>query len=978
MILVTLAAALVLAAPPAAPARTPAAKSPPPRTTPDAVAPSIETPKIPFQRFVLPNGLVLIVHEDPKAPIVAVNVWYHVGSKNERPGKTGFAHLFEHLMFNGSEHFNDDWFKVLERIGGTDLNGTTNRDRTNYFQNVPTPALDTVLWMESDRMGHLLGAVTQARLDEQRGVVKNEKRQGENQPYGRAWEAISAGSFPAGHPYSWTTIGSMQDLDAATLDDVKAWFKDWYGAANAVIVVAGDVKADDVRSRVEKYFGNIPSGPPLTRQEAWIAKRTGEHRQAMADRVPQSRVYLVWNTPSWTSPESDDLNLAARILSSGKSSRLYKRLVYDGQIATDTAAMQASGEIAGQFMITATARPGGELAPVEAAAREELARFLEKGPTQAELDRARMELLASFTRGVERIGGFGGKSDVLAQGEVFGGRPDFYEERLARVRSATPARVQAAAQRWLTDGVFVLEVTPWKDGKVSASDADRSKVPDAGTPPAPRFPEVEKAVLGNGLRVMVVSRPSVPVVNFQLVVDAGFSSDPKGAAGTARLAAALIPDGTATRNALQISDALRDLGATLSASSSLDGTTVALSALKSRLDPSLELFADVALHPSFPEAELERQKKLLLAAIEREKAEPGSMAGRVLPRLVYGEGHPYANPSSGSGTKASVSALTRADVERWYRSRFHPSDACPRRGGRRHHEGDPAPAGAALLLLGAREGDDEGPRPGQQGGRTAPLPRRQARIGAVGHPGRHARPAARQPRGDRAGGGQPGAGRRLHVPHQHEPARGQALDLRGAHRPRRRQGSPSLLRLGARPVGQDQGVGAGDPEGARRHRRRPPGDGRRARGGEVVDGARPARTLGDRQRRGRVGGGGRHLRPRRRLLGRLRRQGGGAHPGAGRGGREVHPDRRGGLGGRGRPVQDREGTLRAGARGARPPRRRRKPGEVARRGAGVTRHGARREARRRGRPVGRGRPGPPPPSSPPAGRSRGRPRAAAR
>jgi zinc protease len=341
MTLVALATALVLAAPPAAPAKTPAAGARAAKSTPVAAAPSIDTPKIAFQRFVLPNGLVLIVHEDPKAPIVAVNVWYHVGSKN------GFAHLFEHLMFNGSEHFNDDWFKVLERIGGTDLNGTTNRDRTNYFQNVPTPALDTVLWMESDRMGHLLGAVTQARLDEQRGVVKNEKRQGENQPYGRAWEAISAGSFPAGHPYSWTTIGSMQDLDAATLDDVKSWFKDWYGAANAVIVVAGDVKADDVRARVEKYFGNIASGPPLTRQEAWIAKRTGEHRQAMADRVPQSRVYLVWNTPSGSSPESDDLDLAARILSSGKSSRLYKRLVYDGQIATDTSAMQMSGEIAG-------------------------------------------------------------------------------------------------------------------------------------------------------------------------------------------------------------------------------------------------------------------------------------------------------------------------------------------------------------------------------------------------------------------------------------------------------------------------------------------------------------------------------------------------------------------------------------------------------------------------------------------------------
>jgi zinc protease len=676
MTLVALAAALVLAAPPAARAKTPAAGARAAKSTPVPTAQGLDTPKIAFQRFVLPNGLVLIVHEDHKAPIVAVNVWYHVGSKDERPGKTGFAHLFEHLMFNGSEHYNDDWFKVIDRIGATDRNGTTNRDRTNYFQNVPTPALDTVLWMESDRMGYLLGAVNQARLDEQRGVVKNERRQSyDNAPYGRAWEAISAGSFPAGHPYSWTTIGSMQDLDAASLDDVKTWFKDWYGAANAVIVVAGDVKADDVRTRVEKYFGVIPSGPPLTRQEAWIAKRTGEHRQAMQDRVPQSRVYLVWNTPEGSNAESDDLDLAARILSSGKSSRLYKRLVYDGQIATDASAMQMGGEIAGQFMITATARPGGALAPVEAAAREELTRFLEKGPTQVELDRARMELLSAFTRGVERIGGFGGKSDVLAQGEVFGGRPDFYEERLARIRSATPARVQAAARRWLTDGVYVLEITPWKDGKVAASDADRSKVPDAGTPPAPKFPEVEKAVLGNGLRIMVVPRPSVPLVNFQLVVDAGYSSDPKGAAGTARLASTLLTEGTATRSSLQISDALRDLGAALSASSSLDSTTVSLSALKTNLDPSLELFADVVLRPSFPEAELDRQKKLLLAGIERERSQPNGMATRVLPRLVYGDGHPYANPMSGSGTTDSVTALTRADVERWYQARFHPSDA---------------------------------------------------------------------------------------------------------------------------------------------------------------------------------------------------------------------------------------------------------------------------------------------------------------
>ena len=467
----------------------------------------------------------------------------------------------------------------------------------------------------------------------------------------------------------------MQDLDAATLDDVKDWFKEWYGAANAVIVVAGDVKAEDVKARVEKYFGNIPSGPPLTRQEAWIAKRTGEHRQAMADRVPQARVYLSWNTPTASSPDSEDLELAARILSSGKSSRLYKRLVYDGQIATDVSASQMAGEIAGQFLVIATARPGGELGPVEAAAREELARFLEKGPTQAELDRARTEILAAFTRGVERIGGFGGKSDVLAQGEVYGGRPDFYEERLARLRSATPARVRAAAQRWLSDGVFVLEITPGRRARSPGAEADRAKVPDAGTPPAPKFPEVEKAVLGNGLRIMVVSRPSVPVVNLSLVVDAGFSSDPKGAAGTARLAAALIPDGTAratrcksrTRSATWEPPSRRARRSTRPPSRSRPSDPG--STRRSSSSPTWRST------PPSPRPSSTGSGSSCSPPSSGSGSEPSAMAGRVLPRLVFGDGHPYSNPSSGSGTKASVSAITRADVEAWYRSRFHPSDA---------------------------------------------------------------------------------------------------------------------------------------------------------------------------------------------------------------------------------------------------------------------------------------------------------------
>jgi zinc protease len=307
--------------------------------------------EIPYQRYVLPNGLTLLVHEDHKAPIVAVNVWYHVGSKNERPGHTGFAHLFEHLMFNGSEHFDKEFQEPLERAGATDLNGTTNGDRTNYFENVPTSALDLALWLESDRMGHLVGAISQAKLDEQRGVVQNEKREDENVPYGKVWDFLTPKLYPANHPYSWTTIGSMEDLDAAKLDDVKGWFQTYYGAANAVVVIAGDIDPKTAREKVEHYFGDIPAGPPVARQGEWTAKRTGSQRGQMQDRVPQARLYKVWNVPSWSSADADYLNLVSSVLSDGKSSRLYKRLVYDEQLATDVNASLDLREIGGLFTI---------------------------------------------------------------------------------------------------------------------------------------------------------------------------------------------------------------------------------------------------------------------------------------------------------------------------------------------------------------------------------------------------------------------------------------------------------------------------------------------------------------------------------------------------------------------------------------------------------------------------------------------------
>ena len=350
-------------------------------------------PEIAFEKFVLPNGLTVVVHEDHKAPIVAVNVWYHVGSKNEKAGKTGFAHLFEHLMFNGSEHFNDDYFKALEKVGATELNGTTNEDRTNYFQNVPASALDFALFMESDRMGRLLAAIDQAKLDEQRGVVQNEKRQGDNQPYGRVRYLISENVYPAGHPYSWPVIGSMEDLQAASLDDVREWFKTYYGPNNAVLVIAGDVSIADVKSKVEKWFGDIPPGPPIAKHTEWVAKMKGAKRGALQDRVPQARIYMVWNTPQWGAPESTLLDIAGDVLAAGKSSRLYKRLVYDDQIATDVFAYQSEDEIGGNFIIQATVKPGGSLAAVEKAIHEELARLIHAGPTADELSRVKTPVL---------------------------------------------------------------------------------------------------------------------------------------------------------------------------------------------------------------------------------------------------------------------------------------------------------------------------------------------------------------------------------------------------------------------------------------------------------------------------------------------------------------------------------------------------------------------------------------------------------
>jgi zinc protease len=635
---------------------------------------------IPYQRFVLTNGLTLLVHEDHKAPIVAVNIWYHVGSKNEKPGKTGFAHLFEHLMFTGSENFKGGgdqraFFEAMERIGATDLNGTTSEDRTDYFQNVPKNALDVALWLESDRMGHLLGAIDQTKLDVQRGVVQNEKRQGENEPYGVTWELLTKGTAPPGHPYSWTVIGSMEDLNAASLEDVREWFKTYYGAANTVLVLAGDIDPQTALQKAEQYFGDIPAGPPVARFDQWIPHIPGTRRQQVSDRVPQARLYKVWNIPAYGEAENVYLDLVSDVLGSGKNSRLYKRLVYDDQIATDVSVGVDPREISGQLMITATARPGEDLARIEKAVDEEVARFLSKGATAKELERVKVGKISSFVRGIERIGGFGGKSDILAMNQTYRGNPEFYQTVLRHVREATAADLLAAARKWIGSDVFILEVQPYPEFETLATKVDRTRLPEPTAPPEVKFPALQRAKLSNGLNLVLAERHAIPVVELALQVDAGSAADQFATPGTARLAMTMLDEGTARRSSLQISEELALLGASLGSGSSLDASVVTLSTLTATLDRALDIYADVVLNPAFPEADFLRLQKQMLAGIQQEKSEPTSLALRVFPRILYGADHAYGNPFTGSGTEASVAKLTRADMQKFHQAWFKANNA---------------------------------------------------------------------------------------------------------------------------------------------------------------------------------------------------------------------------------------------------------------------------------------------------------------
>ncbi|ARS27784.1 M16 family metallopeptidase [Sphingomonas sp. KC8] len=670
---------------------------------PAPVSELVKAVDIPYEQFTLANGLRVIVHEDRKAPIVAVSVWYHIGSKDEPKGKTGFAHLFEHLMFNGSENANMDFFKPLEQVGATDLNGTTWFDRTNYFETVPTGALETALFLESDRMGHLLGAIDKTKLDNQIGVVQNEKRQGDNEPYGLVEYAQLQALFPEGHPYRHSTIGSMADLSAASLDDVKNWFRSHYGPNNAVLVLAGDIDAKTAKPLVEKWFGAIPRGPETARPAVTIPTLPAPVDQVMKDRVATTRIMRSWAVPGLNDPDTVNLDVAMSVLGGLSSSRLDNALVRKEKIAVAVSASVQEFEKMSIVEISANVKPGIDPKIVAARLDALIADFIKNGPTADEVKRAATREVAGRIGGLESVGGFAGKAVALAEGEVYSGDPAKYKKDLAEFAAATPEKVAAATRKWLSRPAYRLTIEPGERSEAdiaiaggirsapryyldpkseggaaapaaSQATVDRSKFPDVQPIGDLEFPAIERTTLSNGMQVTLARRTTVPTVRIAVAFDAGNAADPKAKLGTQALTLSLLDEGTKTRNSIQIAEEQERLGASIGSSASMDRTSVSLFALKANLAPSLDLLADVLKNPAFEPAEVERLRAQLVTSIAAENTQPRGIARRVIPELLYGKLHPYGVPLSGSGTEAGVKSVTRDDLFAFHQAWLRPDN----------------------------------------------------------------------------------------------------------------------------------------------------------------------------------------------------------------------------------------------------------------------------------------------------------------
>jgi len=662
--------------------------------TPAAKPAPLQIPELKFERYTLENGLEVILSEDHRLPLVAVNLWYHVGAVNETSGRTGFAHLFEHMMFEGSKHVpGSSHAHFLEAAGVTDFNGTTSFDRTNYYETLPSNQLELALWLESDRMGYLPDKLDQANLSNQQDVVRNERRQSfENAPYGIAQEAVFHQLFPKDHPYYPMVIGSHADIQAAKLEDVRNFFKLYYAPNNASLAIVGDFDPAKVRPLIEKYFGPLQPGPEVPRVKVTTPPIASERRIVVQDNVQLPRVYLAWLTSPIFKPGDAEADIAASVLGGGKSSRLYKKLVYEKQLALDVEAYQQSLTLNSIFQIQATARPGVKPEALEKAINEELDAFRASGPTPEELQRARNGI---ETRAISGLEIFNGVADLLNSYNHYLGTPDFLAGDLARYENATPETVQLFAKGQLNPNQRVVvyavpgkqdlgpEVATPKAGAkdttkaggepVNADASWREKPPAPGPARALHLPVPEQFKLSNGLTVLYSERPGLPLVAASLVFRRGSGANPVDHPGLASFTARMLQQGTATRSALQIADRAADLGATITTRASTDSSRVSTESLTRNFPDILELLVDVALHPTFPQAEIDRVRSERLAALVQEKDEPFAVATRVYSAVLYGPKYAYGYPDI--GTKDSLKAVTRGDLLHFWQQNYLPNEA---------------------------------------------------------------------------------------------------------------------------------------------------------------------------------------------------------------------------------------------------------------------------------------------------------------
>jgi zinc protease len=634
-------------------------------------------PKIEFEKYVLPNGLQVILHVDRKLPVVHVNQWFYVGSANERMGRSGFAHLFEHMMFQGSKNANKEYFDYVEKAGANLLeggvNGTTNQDRTNYFATVPSGNLENLLWLEADRLATLPDALDKTKLENQKLVVRNERRQGlENTPYGRAFKIINENLFPLGHPYHTDVIGVHEDLNAATVEDVNDFFRQYYTPNNLSLVIAGDFDPAEAKRLVEKYFGTIPPGPALDRPAKTAVTLTGEKVIDVNDRVPQERTYFAWHSPATFDAGDAELELAASVLTSGLSARLNKALLYDKQLASNVVSFQNGQPLSGLFAMWITARPGVQLNEVETIVDAEIARLAASGPTAEELERAKTKWEFGFIAGLERIGGFGGKSDLLNQYNTFLGEPGKFDADLTRHRAVTVDGVKAAVNKYINNKNRVtVRFRPEKGNKASEVAVDRTKAPALGGDRPFKAPDVQTAKIENGLEIFVVQKPELPKVSVGLTTKAGSVADAAGKSGQASMTARLMRRGTKSRNALQIDSSLGDLGTALGGGAARESSGLGFETLTRNLDQAMGIMADVALNPTFPAEEFEKDKKQTSDNLAQAANNPNAIANRVASMIAMGKDHPYGRPSG--GLPGTISAITREDLVNFYQTNWKPA-----------------------------------------------------------------------------------------------------------------------------------------------------------------------------------------------------------------------------------------------------------------------------------------------------------------